>query len=63
MYGQDGGISKPVHDIFERYVHDPNFEVSGRVEPLGTMHVEEGVPCPFCNNARVCVCVTATCVF
>ena len=28
LYGPDGGISKPLHDIFERYVHDPNFEVA-----------------------------------
>jgi hypothetical protein len=29
LFGPDGGISKPLRDILETYVHDPNFEVRG----------------------------------
>jgi hypothetical protein len=26
LIGPDGAVSKPLHDLFEVYVHDPNFE-------------------------------------
>lgn len=28
LYGPDGGISGPLHSLFEEHVHNPNFEVS-----------------------------------
>jgi hypothetical protein len=28
LYGPDGGVSAPVHSLFETHVHDPNFEVA-----------------------------------
>ena len=31
LFGPDGGISKPLRDILEVYVHDPNFEVSSNI--------------------------------
>jgi calcium binding protein 39 len=38
LYGPDGGISKPLHDLFEQYVHDPNFDVaSDAFETLSTL--------------------------
>ncbi len=33
LYGPDGGLSKPVCDLFEYHVNNPNFEVRVVVRP------------------------------